>query len=147
MMEIQFQRHLIKAAEDEGGYGLKLSNQYQAGVPDLLIKLLNQPPVIFECKRLMVKKINLTKSYTNRITKIQVDTLTAMRNAGMVVGLVTLVQDETTHHDKIILVTVDFGVNYLHMNDNPIMKGFRKPWPVQEIIKRLSSTAIRLIGQ
>ena len=41
--ELSLQRKLIEAAQGFGGYGLKLSNRFVAGVPDLLLHVPGSP--------------------------------------------------------------------------------------------------------
>ena len=137
MKEINFQSHLITAAKSAGGYGLKMANAYMAGIPDLMIKLPAYSVTIIECKIIRVKEIKMGRSYANQITPIQATILGDMEEAGIVVGLVVLIEEKSNFKDKIIRVLRNYNIDKIHLGYNPILKEFRQPWPIEKIIQQL----------
>lgn len=59
--ELKLQTDIIKSVERMGGYGLKMSNRFMIGIPDLLIMLPPYAPCIIEVKDFgeVVDKFNL----------------------------------------------------------------------------------------
>lgn len=80
--ETDIQRQLINSAEETGGYGLKLSNRFIVGVPDLILAMPIPPMYSF----IEMKKDDWPKTsdvVTWGVTKIQENTLVTMQNAGL----------------------------------------------------------------
>ena len=48
MKELVFQKQIIDAAKQGGGYGLKLSHKFKVGIPDLMVLMPGEPAAFFE---------------------------------------------------------------------------------------------------
>jgi hypothetical protein len=48
--ELPFQRKIINAVKECGGWGCKLSNQFTSGIPDLVLQLPDRPKYLVEVK-------------------------------------------------------------------------------------------------
>lgn len=90
MKELEFQTLVRKAVEYEGGYGLKMSNRFLVGVPDLLLHLPGLPTMVMEAK--FDRVTSTIKRYALVLTPRQALTLRQMAGAGMLAGAVSLLQ-------------------------------------------------------
>lgn len=81
--ETQFQKDLIDEAARQGGYGIKMSNKFLAGVPDLLIKMPAWPSaVLVEMKKNAEVSKNAPRVLVG-ITALQMDHLRRANAAGI----------------------------------------------------------------
>lgn len=89
MKEVDYQKKIIDAVNSQGGYGLKMSNRFLAGVPDLLIHLRPYPTAVVEVK-MLTSPVNLDTPMQlgHSITPLQRSTLLRMRKAGLMTGWV-----------------------------------------------------------
>jgi hypothetical protein len=97
--EILYQRYIVTAFNEAGGYALKMSNAFMSGIPDLLLKSPAWPqPQIWE-----VKKANLTRRVNT--TPLQRQTLRSMKDSGIQVGILLILP--TAGRDVILALTRD----------------------------------------
>lgn len=88
MKETDFQKVVMDAVRAEGGYGLKLSNKFLVGVPDLLIKAPGFPTTILEAKqeKWPVRPETLLKP---DVTALQAKHLREANGAGICTGVIS----------------------------------------------------------
>jgi hypothetical protein len=92
MKELEFQTLVRKAVEREGGFGLKMSNRFLVGVPDLLVHLPGAPTMVLEAK--FSKVASTVRPYRLELSPRQSLTLRQMAGAGMVAGVVSLIRTD-----------------------------------------------------
>jgi len=86
MSELKLQSWIINQIKQEGGAGVKLSNRFLTGVPDLLLKPKDFPACVVEVK--VGKYYKSTNTWRWEPTKLQLDFLKEWRDAGMVTAVV-----------------------------------------------------------
>lgn len=95
--ELHYQRVIVTNVKQYGGYAMKLSHAYLAGIPDLLLKLREwDQPEVWEVKRVAVT--NPARSIiTINTTVLQRQTLDDMRKSGMRVGILVILPSAGRH--------------------------------------------------
>lgn len=89
MKELDIQRHLYEQVRKEGGYGHKMSHQFLAGVPDLLLIHPDLGTWVVE-----VKFLSLPKGYVPiGTTKLQEEHLRRINEAGGKACVIVVVKD------------------------------------------------------
>lgn len=125
--ELHVQSGIIATANQRGGYGLKMSNRFQAGVPDLLLSMPKFGSAIVETKLLKPGQ------RTADLTPLQRLTLTKMRLSGIKCGWAAIRIDGPGQ------ATIYMSVNPEAKTVNEvgvfeIRKAKGEPWPVERII-------------
>lgn len=141
MNELQFQRHLIKAAIDLGGHAFKMSNRFLVGVQDLFVKLPGQPSALIECKhyhwpvKSTVLKVEATPKQLHEIVKT--------RKAGQSSGICAIF--ETTKGEGWIVaypagenrdyVKADVRAGLVHSVS--MYRSAGEKWPIQWVMEMM----------
>lgn len=137
MKELHWQRHLIEDVEKLGGYGLKMSNQFTSGVPDLLLQIPDMPTCAIECKVKKVASYSIGKQYSNQMTKLQRITIKEMQDAGMVAGGLVLFDDGSTTHYMCVVSDCDAGM--ITMGKSDLIRRKRgEVWQTKKIVQMLT---------
>lgn len=94
--ELIFQRKVIEACRELGGRGIKMSNRFMAGVPDLLL-LYEGRTYLVEVKLVVmpVKQDDLVKISQSPLTPLQTKFLLEWQEAGACAGLMLCCQTPT----------------------------------------------------
>jgi hypothetical protein len=130
MNELQIQRYLYKAVVDGGGFGMKMSHQFSAGVPDLLLAHPNYPPFVVEVK--FIKQPN--RYIPISTTPKQKNTLKKMKEAGIHIGVVVVVRSGRGY---LLLGTSDPDLERFDSTEDAIYKNPGDPWPMLSMMERL----------
>lgn len=92
--EVVYQKYMIDGVDEMGGYGLKMSNAFLAGVPDMLLKLPAWgQPQIWEAKKetyQWIKVGGLPQPILINTTPLQKKTLRDMRKSGIQVAVIVI---------------------------------------------------------
>ena len=139
--ELLLQRNLIKATETLGGYGLKLSNRFLIGIPDLLLHVPGYSTSLIECKFTTIPKLAKTPVKV-ALTPLQRDTIRQMQKAGMKAGWCLFVADRegpnpNFHYVLASTVLVD-SVTQDNLVSDALVRKRGTPWPVKEIVQRIT---------
>jgi hypothetical protein len=142
MNELQFQRELIKAAEFNKGFGIKLSNKFLVGVPDLLIQVPGFRTTMIECKIKKFKsKLDLSKSFRVDLTKIQANTLYSFRKSGGVSGVAFLIEiKDAGKHPLQYIYASDLALEQFYLVwgvSDFILRPRGSEWPIKEILTKI----------
>jgi len=133
MDELRFQRRLKEECIRQGGMGWKLSNQFLAGIPDLVL-ILNGVTAFVECKKAHYKTFELGKKILIKTTKLQKKTMRDVKRAGGVIRVVILIEDKNSSN-VYIYSTDDPDKQYCQWGvDDFILRKRGTPWPVAKII-------------
>lgn len=87
MDELKFQTHLVDGVKRLKGYGLKLTNRFKVGIPDLYLQVPNHPTWVIEAKFKQVPTLKTTP-HTKALTPIQRKTIRDMYDAGTCAGYI-----------------------------------------------------------
>lgn len=110
MNELQFQTALCKEIRTKGGFAMKMSHGFLAGVPDLFVSIPAVGNGFLECKLAEIPK----KKPTVRVdvTPLQVDYLRRIRSAGTVTGLAVALVDDKKKLKRVGFFTVDYLIEH-----------------------------------
>lgn len=92
MNELAAQSLVIKALRQEGGFGIKMSNRFLAGVPDLMLCLRGHPEIgVFEVK---IDEVPKRDNYiTLKLTDLQEKFLRDLDDLGGWCGVISFLRD------------------------------------------------------
>lgn len=150
MKELDFQRHLVKAALAQGGYAFKMSHRFLVGIPDLFVKLPSYPTTLIECK---MGTINARREVSVDLTPKQRKSLRDARKAGQAAGWV--VACPANKH-----AGGGPGQHLIVWGDNPDMtvapethtnvharwhtpRGLNRDWPIEDIVSSMQFPGVK----
>lgn len=123
MKELDFQARLVKHTIDRGGWGRKMAQKFQSGMPDLFLKMRTTHGVFIECKK---DKLGLTE--------LQRETIRRMQKAGIFAGWALYLSQEGTATEHHVLVGADADAIKATSDNSTIITLSGKIWGVDELI-------------
>jgi hypothetical protein len=124
MKELEFQARLVKDTKTRKGWGRKMAQKHESGMPDVFLKMQNTSSVFVECKK---NKLNLSE--------IQRETIRRMQAAGIFAGWAVYLSQEGPATEYNIMVGADPDASeFTHDNATVITLG-GKVWEVDELIR------------
>jgi hypothetical protein len=133
--ELHYQSEIVKAVNHSGGYALKISHRYLAGVPDLLLKPKEWThPQFWEVKRddlpVPFRPLRI------KATPLQRKTLRDMKSAGLQVGILVVLT--STGRSVTLALTRDPDQQHFGSLDGcQYIRRLAEPW--DEAIKALNA--------
>jgi hypothetical protein len=106
-VETDYQGDIVKAVKAQGGYGVKMSNRFLIGVPDLYLKPLGLSSMLVEVKLLTDYPILADTKLAVAITALQRISLLDHQKAGGVSAWLLLVQVRTGVVDMVACSDID----------------------------------------
>lgn len=94
-VETDYQKHILDVIIAEGGYGIKLSNRFLVGIPDLFIKPLHAVASLVEVKLQKGYPVNPDTPIHVNITALQRHHLMQYSKAGGISGWIMIVSGAT----------------------------------------------------
>ena len=126
MIENDFQRALIDTTKELGGWGIKLSNRFLAGIPDL------GECFFIECKRKGFRReLAIDQKIRIETTAIQRAVMRAMQHAGANVAVVLLIDINPQYIFISRYPEVDFCI---WGRDDFLRRKRGEPWPIKLIM-------------
>lgn len=141
-LEVDYQKAIIEAVKDDGGYGLKMSNRFLVGVPDLLLHPGWLPTMIVEVKRDSLPARPDTKM-TIDISPNQRKNLLAFQKSGGVAGWLLVVPIKTGVVDVLGHGDIDFRPTRQEFETWSIRKTPQTGWnlAVKSALNRIFKTS------
>lgn len=106
-VETDYQGDIVKAVKAEGGYGVKMSNRFLIGVPDLYLKPLGLPSMLVEVKLLTAYPVMDDSIMRVELTALQRSSLLDHQGSGGVSGWLLLVKAKTGVIDMLACRDID----------------------------------------
>ena len=125
MSELKFQRALIKELKEIQGHGWKSSNQFLAGIPDLVMIHPDYPACFIETKVVKVDQMFNGKIIPIKTTPLQKANLRKIQSAGGMAGIVVLVDHRWPQY---LYITADIDMPHFKFGEHPHIQR-RRGWP------------------
>ena len=132
--ELQFQKRLIDAVEERGGWAIKLSNRFTIGIPDLLVQIWGWPTMLLEVKLVELPVNDYTKMQVlSPLTALQKQTIIKAQNAGALAGVIWVQHERNAGECMMTSIVLD-----------PPYKGYFREYSIKR--HRGQSLALMLPG-
>lgn len=130
--ELLYQRRLIVEVRKVGGFGVKLSNQFRSGVPDVLLSLPDAGPWLVE-----MKVCDRSHQEAN-VSPIQHATMTDMARTGIDVAVVVCYTAVVPIWLHKLVVRADMEIDEMREGWTgwPSFRPGGAQWPVHEMFRK-----------
>ena len=137
MKELDIQRFLYQSLREDGGFGMKMSSQLYAGIPDLLlqhrkvgtwlVEIKYIPDLAWEALRIPIKT-----------TVLQKHTLQEFQDAGGKSAVIVVGRDKPNNCYH-LLYTKDIGMGHFNRGwEQHMSKHIGNKWPILAILEDLN---------
>lgn len=134
MNELGLQRLVLSSVKKKGGFGIKMSNRFLVGIPDLLLQLQGYPTTIWEAKKW--REPTYGARVIPKVTPAQWRFLNEFYKHGGICGVIMfLVGNQNLHFGIFDLPKVKSGV-YANEKDFTILPRGHREDTIFSILKR-----------
>jgi hypothetical protein len=135
MNELDVQGLIVKDCKEQGGYAIKLSNRFVAGVPDLLLAMPMVGSAFAEVKLLK------GESTVVLVTSLQVLTIKKMQKAGIHAGIMAVRSLGEGNYALYIACLMDEDIFRIR-GYKQLTRRKGEPWPIGDVIRLLMRPSV-----